>query len=607
MSIKIRKIEVKSFKAVENAYISLDKPIVFLLGSNLSGKSSMLESINFLFNAIESYRLSSDSRREVRDKLPEYSLPQDQFIFRPAESIHALRHGGPLTQKKAFSFNVKFSHDSRECSIEILFKSGKNLNIKIVTDPEKSPLLLEVQKYGQEGHSFSLLVPGLSGIPVREPYHVPHRVRIGVAHGDCNLYLRNVLHLLLNDSDKSHRLEVKDLLKSLFPEIKEIYSKFDPKIEEFVKVYLEFSNNKSPIPIELCGLGILQCLQLFSYCVYFRPKILLLDEPDSHLHPDNQRKLAQAIRMIVDKYQVSVIIATHSRHLIHDFVHDSNAEFYVMRRGECKRVDSKRLTSALLEMGSIDRFDRIYASDVIVFSEDQDARFMEIITRSFAADPGNPSPFFDAIVVPFSGRNNMDVALSATSYFALDENVKAKRVFIHIDSDGLMKKEAFELAQKLTIECRKKSAFKQIMVWLSFGYSIESMFCQISHLRDVLGRDKMMKVLIASRANFIALMSGGNTFARLNQNRGIIMNEYGWLKIDFANTSRITKMYKSILDGLSRADNNLYLDAYSKMLWVVSGREILRILRSHLGKGKEEEKLLQPSAALANLVKWCLP
>jgi len=45
-------------------------------------------------------------------------------------------------------------------------------------------------------------------------------------------------------------------------------------------------------------------------------RILLIDEPDTHLHPDLQQHLAQFLVKILDKYKVQMIIATHSTTLL---------------------------------------------------------------------------------------------------------------------------------------------------------------------------------------------------------------------------------------------------------------------------------------------------
>lgn len=41
----------------------------------------------------------------------------------------------------------------------------------------------------------------------------------------------------------------------------------------------------------MVGTGFLQVAQIFAYLLHFKPKLLLIDEPDSHLHPGTQERL----------------------------------------------------------------------------------------------------------------------------------------------------------------------------------------------------------------------------------------------------------------------------------------------------------------------------
>ena len=47
--------------------------------------------------------------------------------------------------------------------------------------------------------------------------------------------------------------------------------------------------------------------------------VLLIDEPDSHLHPDLQQHLAKFLVEVMDKYGVQMIVSTHSTTLLSAF------------------------------------------------------------------------------------------------------------------------------------------------------------------------------------------------------------------------------------------------------------------------------------------------
>src|SRR5262249_54176914 len=78
-------------------------------------------------------------------------------------------------------------------------------------------------------------------------------------------------------------------MQSIFPEI-QIEIDFDAITDENIEVFFRFGSGPR-LPIDAAGTSILQASQLLAYISLFRPQVLILDEPDSHLHPDNQRVL----------------------------------------------------------------------------------------------------------------------------------------------------------------------------------------------------------------------------------------------------------------------------------------------------------------------------
>lgn len=62
-------------------------------------------------------------------------------------------------------------------------------------------------------------------------------------------------------------------------------------------------------------------LDILTICALWKldnqeKKVLLIDEPDTHLHPDLQGKLAYFLVQVLEKYNVQMIIATHSTTLL---------------------------------------------------------------------------------------------------------------------------------------------------------------------------------------------------------------------------------------------------------------------------------------------------
>ena len=70
---------------------------------------------------------------------------------------------------------------------------------------------------------------------------------------------------------------------------------------------------------ELISLAI-ECLVVSREVVRGKDNLLLLDEPDVHLHPDLQSRLIDFMKKLVDEVPFTVVIATHSTAILERFL-----------------------------------------------------------------------------------------------------------------------------------------------------------------------------------------------------------------------------------------------------------------------------------------------
>jgi hypothetical protein len=132
---------------------------------------------------------------------------------------------------------------------------------------------------------FTVYAPGLAGVPKEEKYMSPGVVRRIVARGDANLALRNVLRML-KANEVAWNAFIADM-QSIFDGIN-IAIEFDENTDENINIYFQFGDGPQ-LPMDAAGTSVLQDSQILAHIALFGPQVLILDEPDSHLHPDNQR------------------------------------------------------------------------------------------------------------------------------------------------------------------------------------------------------------------------------------------------------------------------------------------------------------------------------
>lgn len=123
----------------------------------------------------------------------------------------------------------------------------------------------------------------------------------------------NYLFNCKNSAMQSQKFDFFNKLKAEYVKISSGYT-FDIVIEQDPKqqniISLKFSNdNKIWRNAEDCGLGLQDLLVILSYALDENNDVLMIEEPENHIHPDMQRKLLNFLKNNTDK---QYIFTTHS-------------------------------------------------------------------------------------------------------------------------------------------------------------------------------------------------------------------------------------------------------------------------------------------------------
>ncbi|WP_164707103.1 AAA family ATPase, partial [Pseudomonas viridiflava] len=86
-------------------------------------------------------------------------------------------------------------------------------------------------------------------------------------------------------------------------------------------------------PLDMASTGMLQIIQILAYACFYEPPLLLLDEPDAHLHADSQTRLHEALRYVVEETGTKILLATHSPQLIQLLLSDKDASVTWLDKG----------------------------------------------------------------------------------------------------------------------------------------------------------------------------------------------------------------------------------------------------------------------------------
>jgi predicted ATPase len=446
----LQSVRRQRFKRIEDALFDLDA-INVLVGANNSGKSSIIQGLHFAIGVLQSLKLiNGDIRRTVS------TLSPTQLIYSPSESVYCLGKGGKLVQDEAQAIAVNFTLRSGE-SCEIKIRKGKNKNIYVEVDSVETAKMISDLKA-----PFSIFSPGLAGIAKNETYLSDGVLLRTLARGDANLVLRNILLRLWEKKPEWDNF-IQDL-HEVFPETK-IRVNFLRETDEHIQVMI--STDSVEVPIELAGTGVLQAAQILSYIHRFSPRLMVLDEPDSHLHPNNQRLLCKLLRKIAEERDTQVVLTTHSRHVVDAL--GASVKLLWVRNATVETATQDDELGVLLDIGALDireRISRDKTAKVVVLTEDQNTRILESILESSGFDMNS------TLILSYYGVTaikNLRPLVNIVRY----SNELAK-ILLHRDRDYLNDLE--------TVNWQEKVRQLQVEPFLTAGTNVESYLLNSKHL-----------------------------------------------------------------------------------------------------------------------------
>lgn len=446
------KIHINKFKQLDAIEVELGN-ITLLIGGNNAGKSSIIQAIQFSISIAQATSLLKNAYW-INDKLST-SIGRDDLVYLPIKEVFYLAQNGKLQEGKDNGINITYIDNSDQTKISI--SKGRNKNIAIYIEGETIG-----KKIQSIEDPFSILVTGLAGIPNEEKYQTPFVVKKTAARGDSNSVFRNIL-LLLKEDPKAWQ-EFQDEIKKIFPSY-EVSVDFNKDKDEFINCTVKKENGVL-YPIDSCGTGILQVVQIISYIFLFKPKILLLDEPDSHLHPNNQRVLAQRLLELSRNTGTRIVIATHSKYLINELIEDSKLLW--LSNGEVQSCENNQIIQSLVEIGALDAGQRLSPPKWILLTEDSNLDFLKTLIIA------NGARLEDGEIRSYRGCTKVDTAQALLEH--LRESFPDARFIIHRDRDFLDDEKIEEYKKK----------FPDVHFLIPNNNDIENYFISKEHLTHCL-------------------------------------------------------------------------------------------------------------------------
>jgi AAA15 family ATPase/GTPase len=455
---KIAQVSIRRFKNIKDISFKLNS-INLLIGANNSGKSSILQALHFGISCLQTYCNVTNSEFEEST-----TVTYDELYYKPIDEIRRLGYQGSLGRKDK-SIEIEYTSDKGE-SCQVNIESGRSRGNSLTLKPSSKGYKNFTRIISDTSKSFSYYVTGLAGISSSEEKRGASIVKELAVKGSSNSVFRNIVHMLNEDSNKWDIFI--GYFKLIFPEIN-IYAEYNELEDKDIKIEAEIKGIR--YPIDSMGTSVLQIIQMLSYIILFEPKLIILDEPDAHLHPNNQKKVIDLLVKLAIKQDMQIIISTHSKHIV-DFLMPTANVIWVSE-GEIIDIDDneKSYVSLMSEIGALEKGALLGGRKIkcCVLTEDEDQEYLKILLES------NGFNMDETDIWSYKGCTNISVANAISNF--LNERYENLKIIIHIDRD-MVPKEDLEIN-------KMKYDSSGINCFITDGSDIESYFINEEHINKL--------------------------------------------------------------------------------------------------------------------------
>jgi len=384
----ITRVTLRHFKCFEEEHFDLDQ-CVALAGPNNAGKSTLLQ-------AIMAWKLGVDAclrKGSARGKRTRVPIGRFEFTPLPLREMNLLWTGrvvskgrrGTSARKIEIAVEGANGREPWAYGVEFQYSNSETLYVRPLGWPERA----SVESWAVPPQAAALQVahvPALASVePTETRYDPGYQLKL-VGEGKAGSILRNLLLEIAQVPDDWAALAAH--VQKLFS-VELLRPEYAPAQPAIVVEYRHRGGR--PLDLTCAGSGMLQVLLILSF-FYARPaSVLLMDEPDAHLHVILQEQVYDLLRRIAYERGSQLIVATHSEVLL-----DATSPDHVLAFiGEhphrlSERWERNGLREAIKRLTTTDLVFARETGAVLYVEDESDAR----ILREWAAILSHPALAF---------------------------------------------------------------------------------------------------------------------------------------------------------------------------------------------------------------------
>lgn len=555
--MKITQLHLANFKCFRDITLHLDTHLNVFTGVNNSGKTTILEALALWTECLTrlvqktnktdnrrrlnpgQYRIGSSQKLYVNpDDIISVRSPNFESIFHhrntkdPIEVSCTLGELGPRQHVA----------DDKQLTIGFRLKAtrGSNYEISFLDEDDFDYVLFNmVADHLPRPVSLMYAAP-VSAILPQEEFRPPPKLEHLVNTRQATQVLRNRLYRLHTRTPERWARMLDDIAEILGMRIEiSFLTNYQDDID--IVCHAEVGDSDTPKDISLLGSGSLQVIEILLN-IYSEPRdldIVLLDEPDSHIHRDIQRRLIEIVQresthqIFISTHNESLLRSVAPRHIFHltPSVRDKTEYWPILTdRAPTARFGLQpspylHVLNALGNETALDYLNALEAERLILVEGSGDARYLQSI---YDRHGPRRSPT-RAMYWAFNGLDNLlDVILSYKQIFSSFRNQRS----LWDKSVLIFDRDYFTTKQRETLIAALQTGL-EIPVYIWESYTLEATLLS--------ERDKLDKLLVAR------LCKKGKGRARKQLLR-LLEDEYQRLQVDLTERLQRSEYEQKILN-----------------------------------------------------------
>ncbi len=310
--LMITELEIQNFKSIENEIYKFNS-YDLLIGANNCGKTTILQAIYLwhsciIFLSNQSLNSRKNGISMTRDKFEVLPITEFAILWR-FKSVQANNNS-----RIPIEIKLKWFYEHNLCELKIIITYLNEGSISIKPDNWDA-----FNKY-KESKLFPkvvIITPSL-GIVEKEEQKSEGAIRMTASKGAPGAVIRNIILKIYKDfKDKKNNnwIELNNKIRDWF-NVQLIAPKYNELTDQFINIeYKKIADtNKKPLEIITAGSGFQQIIIMLGFYYGYEAQIVLLDEPDAHLHIELQKRICEFFKN--NPFNAQFIIATHSSEII---------------------------------------------------------------------------------------------------------------------------------------------------------------------------------------------------------------------------------------------------------------------------------------------------